>query len=91
MGTVMPGDVVWLVDEAVPNFSTTSFTQIIVSAPAVAMVVCEGEGVTSVFPEYKPQELGVLLNYRKYVAAVTRHATGPATIQGVGPYAAAEK
>jgi hypothetical protein len=90
MGTVMPGDVVWLTDDAIPNYGTTSFTQIIVSAPAVAMVVVEGEGVTSVFPEYKPQELGVLLNLRKYVAAVTRHAAGTATIQGAA-YPAAEK
>jgi hypothetical protein len=32
----------------------------------------------------------VLLNYRKYVAAITRHAAGTATIQGAA-YAAAEK
>jgi hypothetical protein len=90
MGTVMPGDLVWLTDEAIPNYGTTSFTQIIVSAPAVAMVFCEGEGVVSVFPETKATELNVLLNCRKYVAAITRHAAGTATIQGAA-YAAAEK
>jgi hypothetical protein len=86
----MPGDLVWLTDDAIPNYGTTGFTQIIVSAPAVAMVVCEGEGITSVFPETKAQELDVVLNDRKYVSAVTRHAAGTATIQGAA-YAAAEK
>jgi hypothetical protein len=90
MGTVMPGDLVWLTDDAIPNYGTTSFTQIIVSAPAVAMVLCEGEGITSVFPETKAQELDVVLNYRKYVAAITRHAAGTATIQGAA-YGASEK
>jgi hypothetical protein len=81
---------VWLTDDAIPNYGTTSFTQIIVSAPAVAMVFCEGEGVVSVFPETKATELDVLVNSRKYVAAITRHAAGTATIQGAA-YAAAEK
>jgi hypothetical protein len=90
MGTVMPGDLVWLTDDAIPNYGTTSFTQIIVSAPAVAMVVCEGEGVTSVFPETKATELGVILNYRKYVTAITRHAAGTATVQGAA-YSSAER
>src|SRR5262249_33680825 len=82
MGTVLPGDIVWMVDEAIPNWGTTRFSQIIMSAPAVAMVLCEGEGVVSVFPEYKPQALDVLLNLRKYVAAVARHAGGTSTVQG---------
>jgi hypothetical protein len=90
MGTVMPGDLVWLTDDGIPTYGTSSFTQIIVSAPAVAMVLCEGEGVTSVFPETKATELGVILNYRKYAGAITRHAAGTATIQGA-TYSAAEK
>jgi hypothetical protein len=90
MGTVMPGDLVWLTDDAIPNYGTTTNTQIIVSAPAVAMVLCEGEGVTSVWPETKAQELDVVLNQRKYVAAVTRHAAGTASIQGQA-YGSSEK
>jgi hypothetical protein len=90
MGTVMPGDLVWLTDDAIPNYGTTSFTQIIVSAPAVSMVLCEGEGVTSVFPETKATELGVVLNYRKYAASVTRHAGGTASVQGAA-YSSAER
>jgi hypothetical protein len=90
MGTVMPGDLVWLTDDAIPAYGTTAFSQIIVSAPAVSMVLCEGEGVTSVFPETKAQELDVVLNYRKYAAAITRHAAGTATINGAA-YAQAER
>jgi hypothetical protein len=60
MGTVMLGDLVWLTDDAIPTYGTTSFTQIIVSAPTVAMVLCEGEAITSVFPETKATELGVV-------------------------------
>ena len=90
MGTVMPGDLVWLTDDAIPTYGTTAFTQIIVSAPAVAMVLCEGEAITSVFPETKAQELDVVLNLRKYVAAITRHAAGTATVQGAA-YAASRK
>jgi hypothetical protein len=90
MGTVMPGDLIWLTDDGIPNYGTTSFTQIIVSAPAVAMVVCEAEGDTSVFRETKAAELDVVLNYRKYWAVVTRMAGGTASIQGAA-YAAAEK
>jgi hypothetical protein len=78
----MPGDLVWLTGDAIPNYGTTSFTQIIVSAPAVAMVLCEGPGVVSVWPETEGHKLLVLLNYRKYVAAISRHAAGTATIQG---------
>jgi hypothetical protein len=58
--------------------------------PAVAMVLCEGEGLTSVFPETEATHLDVVLNVRKYVAAISRHAAGTATIQGTA-YAAAEK
>jgi hypothetical protein len=90
MGTVMPGDVVWLTDDGIPNYGTTSNTQIIVSAPAVAMVLCEGEGVTSVFPETQAQMLDIVLNQRKYVAAVTRHAAGTASVSG-GAYPSAER
>ena len=80
MGTVMPGDIVWLTDDGIPNYGTTSFTHILVAAPAVSMVLCEGEGVTSVFPETKAQELDVIVNLRAYVAAVTRHKAGTAVI-----------
>jgi hypothetical protein len=90
MGTVMPGDLVWLTDDAIPTYGTTAFTQIVVSAPAVSMVVCEGEGVTTATPETFANELRVVLNFRKYIAAVTRHAAGTATIQGAA-YPAAEK
>jgi hypothetical protein len=90
MGTVMPGDLVWLTDDAIPNYGTTSFTQIIVSAPAVSMVLCEGPAVTSVWPETEAHKLLVVLNCRKYVAAITRHAAGTATVQGAA-YSSAEK
>jgi hypothetical protein len=90
MGTVMPGDLVWMVDEACPNYGTTTNTSIIVSAPAVAMVVVEGEGVTSVWPEYKPNELACLLNFRKFICAIARMAAGTAVIQG-SAYGSSEK
>jgi hypothetical protein len=44
------------------------------------MVLCEGEGVTSVFPETEATHLGVILNVRKYVSAVTRHDAGTSTV-----------
>jgi hypothetical protein len=90
MGTVMPGDLVWLTDDAIPNYGTTANTQMIVSAPAVAMVLCEGEGVTSVFPETKAPELDVILNARKYISAISRHAGGTSSVNG-GAYPASVK
>jgi hypothetical protein len=90
MGTVMPGDVVWLTDDSIPNYGTTSNTQIIMSAPSTAMMLVEGEAITTAFVETKAAELVVVLNYRKYVVAIARHAAGTATIQGAA-YKAAEK
>jgi hypothetical protein len=90
MGTVMPGDVVWLCDDNIPAVGTTTIAQILVAAPAVATVLLEGEPITTPFAETFANELKVVLNYRKYVAVITRHAAGVATIQGEG-YKTTEK
>jgi hypothetical protein len=44
------------------------------------MMLVEGEAI-SVFTETVAAELWVLVNYRKYVVAITRDAAGTATIQ----------
>jgi hypothetical protein len=57
MRTVLSGDVVWLTDDSIPNYGTTSNTQIIVSS--TAMMLAEGEAITSVFTETVAAELRV--------------------------------
>jgi hypothetical protein len=54
------------------------------------MVVTEGEPVVPVWPETEGHKLLVLLNLRKYVAAVARHAGGTRTVQGAA-YGSSEK
>jgi hypothetical protein len=77
----MPGGVVWMTDENIPLFGTSEQIQIIVSAPAVALVLC-GPPVVSVMPQTIAQNLEVLVNLRSYVAVVARHASGTASFAG---------
>jgi hypothetical protein len=86
-GTIMPGGVLWFTDDNIPRVGTSERTQLIVSAPAVALVLCEGAPVISAFRETRAAELEVIVNLRDYVAVITRHAAGSAIISG-GAYTA---
>jgi hypothetical protein len=77
---IMPGGTTWITDDNIPLVGTSERTQILVSAPSVAIMLIEGEPILSVFPETKAQELDVIVNLRAYVAAVTRHKAGTAVI-----------
>jgi hypothetical protein len=79
-GTVMPGGVLWFTDDNIP--ASGSNTQIIVSAPDQAVDVVEGDPVLSVFEQTVAGSLEVVVNVRAYVCAITRHASGSATIGG---------
>jgi hypothetical protein len=79
-GTVMPGGVLWFTDDNIP--ASGSNTQIIVSAPDQAVDVVEGDPVLSVFEQTVAGSLEVVVNLRAYVCAITRHASGSATIGG---------
>jgi hypothetical protein len=79
-GTVMPGGVLWFEDDNIPEYGTTGQTQIIVSAPADAIVLMEDEPILTPFVEAKANELKVILNLRSYVAEITRHASGTAAV-----------
>jgi hypothetical protein len=89
-GTVMPGGVLWFTDDNIPTVGTTSRTQIVVSAPADSIVLMEDEPVLTVLVETLANELKVVLNFRCYVAAVTRHAAGTSIITG-GAYLSGAK
>jgi hypothetical protein len=60
-GTIMPGGVVWMTDDNIPAVGTTTKTQLIVSAPAVSITVCEGEPYLGVVREQYANELRVVL------------------------------
>jgi hypothetical protein len=55
----------WITDESIPSYGTRSNTHIIVSAYSTAMMLVEGEAITSVFTETVAAERRVLVNYRK--------------------------
>lgn len=81
-GTILPGGVLWFTNDNIPTVGTTSQTQILVSAPDEAVLLLEAPPVMSVFPQTYANQLQCLLNLRSYVAVVTRHASGTATVQG---------
>jgi hypothetical protein len=77
---VMPGGLLWMVDDNIPRVGTSDRTQILVSAPSVAIMLVESAPLLSVFRETKAAELEVIVNLKAYVAAVTRHKAGTAVI-----------
>lgn len=79
-GTVMPGGVLWFTSDAIPNYGTTSQTQILVSAPAVAILLMESTPVLNVYPQTGAERLEPTVVLREYCSAVTRHASGTASI-----------
>ena len=80
-GTVLPAGVLWFENESLPVVGTTNHARLIVSAPEEAILLCESpEPILTSSPEYGAAHLQVLVNSRKYVAAVTRHASGTASI-----------
>lgn len=83
-GTVLPGGVLWMTDDNLPLFGTTTQTPLLVSSPGDAIIVMEDEPVLSVFLEAKGDTLRTILNLREYAACVTRHAAGTAVIRGAG-------
>lgn len=82
-GTILPGGVFWFLDDNIP--ASGANTQIVVSAPDAAVLLMESpQPILSVWPQTVGQNLQIVLNLRKYVVAVTRHATGTATITSAG-------
>jgi negative regulator of sigma E activity len=80
-GLVWPGNVLWFLDDNIP--ASGSNTQIIVSAPDEAVVLLESpDPVLTVFPQTLGGNLQVIVNLRKYVCVINRHAAGSATITG---------
>ena len=81
-GTVLPGGVLWFEDDTIPNFGTSSQTQLVVSAPDEAMVLLEGDPMFSVYPQTDAASLELVAGLRAYVAAISRYASGTASIAG---------
>lgn len=80
-GLIWPGDVLWFTDDNIP--ASGSNTQILVSAPDEAVLLLESpDPVLTVFPQTLAGNLQVIVNQRKYVSAITRHASGTAVITG---------
>ena len=79
-GTVLPGGLLWFTDDNLPAFGTTNQTQLVVSAPDEAITLCESEPILTTFRETDAAHLQVRVNLRKYVVAITRHASGTAAI-----------
>jgi hypothetical protein len=79
-GTVMPAGVLWFTNDNIPVVGTSTRTQIIVSAPATALVLVEGEPIVTAFRETLAHQLEVVVNLRNYVAVITRHAAGTAVV-----------
>ena len=72
----------WFVTENIPAVGTSERTQIVVSAPDVALVLCEGTPIISAFRETYAARLEVVVNLRNYAACLTRHAAGTAVVSG---------
>jgi hypothetical protein len=82
-GTVLPGGLVWILDDCIPAVGTTIHTQLVVSAAEESIVLCESEQpILEVFPQTDAATLQVIVRLRSYVAAITRHSGGTATISG---------
>jgi hypothetical protein len=79
-GTVLPGGVLWFSDDNIPRVGTSERTQILVSAPDVAIVLAEAPPFLGVFRETFANVLEVVVSLREYVCAITRHAAGTAVI-----------
>lgn len=79
-GTVLPGGVLWFEADAIPTYGTTNETQLIVSAPDEALVLFEGPPMLVLYPQTDSLNLEIVVNLRKYVAAVTRFQSGTASI-----------
>ena len=82
MGTMMPGGLVWMADDSIPLVGTTTGIQIIVSAPATAIILFEDDPVLTAFVETKADTLRVVLNLRCYAAVATRHSAGTSVLTG---------
>jgi hypothetical protein len=78
--TVMPGGLLWYTDDNIPRVGTSERTQILVSAPSVAIVLAESEPILTVFRESIANQLECIVNLRAYVCAVTRHKAGTAVV-----------
>ena len=82
MGTAMPGGLMWVADDSIANVGTTTGIQILVSAPATAIVLFEDDPVLTTFVETNADTLRVVLNLRCYVGVVTRHSAGTSILSG---------
>jgi hypothetical protein len=80
-GLIWPGDVLWFTDDNIP--ASGADTQILVSAPDEAVLLLESpDPILTVYPQTVGNQLQVIVNLRKYVAAINRHSSGSATISG---------
>jgi hypothetical protein len=80
-GLMWPGNVAWFLDDNIP--ASGADTQIVVSAPDEAVLLLESpEPILTAFPQLGAASLELVLNLRRYVVAVARHASGSATVSG---------
>jgi hypothetical protein len=79
-GTVLPGNLLWFVDENVP--ANGSNTQIVVSRPST-IVLMEGDVPTvRVFPETLAENLQAIVQLYNYVCCIPRYPSATATVTG---------
>jgi hypothetical protein len=81
-GAMMPGGVVWMEDDNIPTVGTTTGIQILVSAPAVSVLLMETTPLLQVFPQTLASSLESEVILRGYACAITRHSAGTAIISG---------
>lgn len=71
----------WFTSDNIPVVGTTNRTQLIVSAPDVALVLVEGEPVITAFRERYAAELEVAINLKNYCACLTGTPPEPPSSQ----------
>jgi len=81
-GTVLPAGVLWFTSDSIPLVGTSTRTQLIISAPEVALVLVEGTPVVTAFRDTLAHQLEVVVNLRNYACVITRHAAGSAVVTG---------
>lgn len=81
LSTWLPGGVLWFTDDNIP--ASGSNTQLLIGAPDESVLLLESpDPVLTVFPQTVAGNLQVIVNLRKYVCVIVRHAAGMATIIG---------
>jgi hypothetical protein len=88
-GTILPGGVLWFTDDNIP--ATGGNSQMIISSPAMAVVVAESPApVLRTFQQTFAGNLAPVVQLYEYVACITRHASGTSVTTGAA-YATTNK